>query len=816
MTAAPELREDLAAAPGLAARVTEMLAGVLAGPGRPAVSPAPEESLSRCGLDSLKAARLALQLECELGIQVPMDWLAGGSTAGGLVDRVVELASPDAPRAVAGPAVPATGPAGSDEPFPLTPIQQSYLVAKQMSEDGDQVGCHLYRELEIPGLDPHRLRAGWQRLVCHHEMLRAEFTPDGRQQIMDRARPWTMPVHDLRASGPDELAAHLEAVRRRLSHRVYLPGEWPLFGIEVTRGPRGCGIVHFSIDALITDGQGLNILLDQWCRCYADPGCALPGGGLSVRDCVLALAARRGTPAHRADLEYWRERLRDLPPGIRCQAAPAGARRPLEGRLPRREWGRLVDLARSWEVSPTALVLTAFTESVADRPFSLIITTSDRVRLPAASDGLVGPFTSSLVFAAPSAAGLSWREACQQTHQRLWQDLDHAGVSGIEARRALRQGTAAPQAVFTSMLDLAVPVTGFGRRVSYAVSQTSGVALDHQMWEQDGELRFRWDVATALFPGGAAEAAFAGFGNALLALAAAAEPGAETRPLNELQQAYFVSRAAALPDDWDGCQLYQSFHLADIDLGRLESAWLSLVSRHEVLRTEIGLDGQAVVRRQPPGRWHIPVLDIRGDRTAALHRIRDDMTRRAFRLARGPHAELRVSRDAAGCTLHLAVDLIVADALSIELMFRELLAGYAGAAPAGQLPPQAGPEGDPVPSEASRRATAGTADGQDRDGRPAPVPARGDRDRLGALRRLDPRPGAVTRRGSARGLRRDAGPAVQRRFHDHRGAVGRRAAPGPARRADHAQLARLPPGPGHAPVRRAGLRRPAGRRRARW
>ncbi len=786
MTSTPEIETQ-----PLAAQVTATVAEVLADSPRVDLQFAPDTPLARYGLDSMQAARLALEIEGSFGVPVPMEWFANGSTTEVLVDKVVEqlLATDTSDLATgAGPARPAGSantpdPAGRHEPFGLLPLQEAYLVGKQAGLD--PVGCHLYREFALTEVDPDRVRAAWQRLVDHHDMLRTVVEPDGRQRVMPTAPAWTMPVHEVHANTFDELRPQVEAVRERLSHRRYEPGEWPMYTVEVTRGSGGPAVVHLSIDALVTDGHGLNLLLDQWWRCYSGNGPELAEPELSVRDCVLAIGDRHGTPAYTADLDYWRDRLRDLPPGPQvgspdaagppgdeatagpagdeATAGPAGGadlpRVPLDASLPADEWARLRALARSREVSPTALVLTLFAEALGglcdDGRFSLNLTVSERMRLPATADALVGPFTSTIVAVAEPSTGLDRETAYRQTHERLWQDLSHAGVSGVQAMRALRRDgirpATGPQVVFTSMLDLRAPATGFAERMSYAVSQTSGVALDHQMWEQGGDLRLHWDVAPDLFPTGWPKNAFARFCNALHAAAEEAaeqERPAAPQPLNDLQQAYFVSRAAAPADGWTGCQMYHSFrlpspagaHAPEQAVERLESAWLSLVDEHPALRTTIAPDGIGLVRPTAPSRWHIPLIDLTDldDPDAALGRIRDELTGRAFPLGRGRHAELRLVRDRAGLTVHLAVDLIVLDARSIQLLFRELLRRYTG---------------DPV---AATEPTAQPAATQPAATQPAVEPDQDQLDRAAAVRYWHDR---LTDLPPGPRLHRGAGPA---------------------------------------------------------
>ncbi|HEU5110964.1 MAG TPA: amino acid adenylation domain-containing protein, partial [Micromonosporaceae bacterium] len=347
-------------------------------------------------------------------------------------------------------------------------------------------------------------------------------------------------------------------------------------------------------------------------------------------------------------------------------------------------------IAAALDVSPTALVLTLFTEALARvdgrESFSLALTANDRAFLPRDADGVVGPFTSTIVFVAGNPLAEPLPDAIRETHRMLWRDLGHAAVSGVSALRELRarDRTAGPSSlpvVFTSLLDTGPADRGerYVPPVSYAVSQTSGVALDHQMWEHDGELRIRWDVTGHAFAPGVVEATFAAFVNSLHTLAAD-PPGAPAvvRSMNELQKAYYVARATAGPRPHDGCQVHHSFHVPDLDVARLSRAWLRMVAGYEVLRTEVSFDGRLRVRPAAPANWHVPVVDVDGDAGPVLSGAAHEMAGRSYPLGRCPRWELRVTRPATGdATVHVGIDLLVADGRSIHFLFRELFRLYA-------------------------------------------------------------------------------------------------------------------------------------------
>ncbi|WP_433498370.1 amino acid adenylation domain-containing protein [Sphaerimonospora sp. CA-214678] len=698
------MADEDAADQGVAERVLGLLTGLLP----PGTEITLDSDLPRLGMSSLTMTRLWFGLRKELGVDIETRRLAGCPTPRDLVARVAEArrATGAVREEPVGPAAPGADPAARHEPFPLTDLQQSYLIGKL---SGDPAGCHVYREFEIADLDPARMAAAWRRVVAHHDALRMVLTPDGRQRIREETPPVDVPVHDFTGHGSDPgsggrgadaYAERVRSVRERLSHRTYEAGVWPMHAVEITRGPDGRGTVHLSIDAALTDGHGLSVLLDDWWRWYTDPErAAPPRPELSVRDCLAELAAERRTPEYADHLAYWTGRLADLPGGPMDATAPDGARRTcLSGRLDGDQWRIVRELAVRWEVTPTALVLTLFAEAFAwqrdSRPFSLVLTTNDRVRLPAEAEAVVGPFTSSLVMPLPRTLDRPLPEAVRAVQRRLWDDLAHSVVSGVSALRQAKARDVSLPVVFTSMLDIGRPPEGLAALVTHAVSQTSGVALDHQMWEQDGELRFRWDVVEEAFPPGAVREVFARFCATLHDLTPA-EP--EPRPLNELQQAYFVTRAVTGPAPWDGCQVYHSFVVDGLDPARLESAWLRLVAAYDVLRTVVGHDGRLHVSPHVPARREIPVVDgVDPERLVG----------RAFPLGRGPQSDLRITNDADGtATVHCVLDLTIIDGRSIHFLVRELWRLYDD--------PAAEPL--PVASYADHLAERAAADAGERD-----------------------------------------------------------------------------------------------------
>lgn len=214
-------------ASGLAARVTAVMVRVLSA-ARPDAQPVTAAcELRGLGLDSMTAARLWLAVQGECAADVPLGWLTEATTVGEYAVRVADHASQAVPVQGAGAvgAQVAADPDALHEPFPLTPLQEAYLIGKEPELQADAVGCHLYREFDVPALDTERLRAAWQRLVEHHDILRATVTEDGRQQISAQAPRWDLAVHG--SATRAEFTETATAVRARMSHHLFPAGHCP-------------------------------------------------------------------------------------------------------------------------------------------------------------------------------------------------------------------------------------------------------------------------------------------------------------------------------------------------------------------------------------------------------------------------------------------------------------------------------------------------------------------------------------------------------------------------------------------------------------
>ncbi|MFG1349931.1 amino acid adenylation domain-containing protein [Xanthobacter autotrophicus] len=484
----------------------------------------------RIGGHSLLATLLMAQLRARFNVALPLRALFEAPTVARLAARIeAEPAADDGADPVAGLPQLTPDPAAWHEPFPLTPIQEAYWMGRTATFELGQAATQIYLELEQVGWELPRIEAAWNRLVKRHDMLRAVILSEERQQVLAQVPYYPIACEDLRGRPAGEVERHLEAVRAAMSGQTLPADRWPLFQIRATLMDGGKVRLHVGVDALIADAASLFLLFDEWRRSYeadADPrkeaadADPRPPLAIGFRDYVLAERGLHQGALYQASRRYWFDRLDTLPPAPELpvdRAAAAALDRPHFVRRTRRlspaAWEALKDRAAKAGLTPSLVLIAAYAQALgnwsASPRFTLNLTTFNRLPLHPDVTGLMGDFTTLTLLEADHSQPASFLERARALQARLWDDLEHRYISGIDVLRALAQRrrsgvSALMPVVFTSALDIdpaGQKAQRFGEVVE-SVSQTPQVWLDHQVMEWNGALVLNWDAVEALFPPG--------------------------------------------------------------------------------------------------------------------------------------------------------------------------------------------------------------------------------------------------------------------------------------------------------------------------
>ena len=200
------------------------------------------------------------------------------------------------------------------EPFPLTDLQQAYLIGRSEGIELGNISCHGYAEVDMEDWDRERFQAAWQRIIDRHEMLRCIVLPEGRQQILSSPRHYEIKVHDFRKLDAAMAAVRSDSIRAGMSHQIHASDQWPLFEFCVSLLDEKISRLHISTDLLIGDGRSFEIVFQELMQLYRRPEASLPPLELSFRDYLQALTSLERTEAFRESREYWMSRVPTLPP----------------------------------------------------------------------------------------------------------------------------------------------------------------------------------------------------------------------------------------------------------------------------------------------------------------------------------------------------------------------------------------------------------------------------------------------------------------------------------------------------------------------
>lgn len=151
--------------------------------------------------------------------------------------------------------------------------------------------------------------------------------------------------------------------------------------------------------------------------------------------------------------------------------------------------------------------------------------------------------------------------------------------------------------------------------------------------------------------------------------------------MTALQRAYWIGRGAEQPLGGVGCQTYFELSGVAIDADRLDAALDGLARRHPMLRSTFPDADRYRIAPQnihAPLRSHDLTAATRTDCDRHLGEVRARLRTHRFAIEVGDTWRVELTQLADRCILHFAVDLIIADLVSIGIFLRDLAALYRG------------------------------------------------------------------------------------------------------------------------------------------
>ncbi|MFF8369939.1 amino acid adenylation domain-containing protein [Streptomyces lydicus] len=482
--------------------------------------------LRSLGIDSLIAMDIRHTLARQLGVDVPLpDLLNGRSVAE--IARTVQAARGGTDRTEEPGRALVADLAARHEPFPLTDLQQAYLVGRTDAFELGNVSTSFLVEIDVEETDLDRLTASFRHLVDRHDMLRAVVSRDGHQRVLAEVPDYRIATVDLRTCDDAERAGRLAEIHEEMRHQVFDTEVWPLFDIRATLVDARTTRLHLNFDALIVDGRSAGLLFQEWADVYRSGAPTRPAPALTYRDYVLA-AAETDAAQRAKSLAYWQARVASLPSAPRLPLRPGTPpRQPVfthrTGRIEPAAWQRFKDHAAAAGISPSAALCTAYAQVLgawsASPRFTLNLLAFNRRPLHEDVGRVIGNLSATTLLEVDAAPAEDFTSGARRLQNQLLTDLEHGHVTGVEVLRELNRarggtGLARMPVVFTSTIGFsgqddgargaltALTTLGTSGRPASSSVRTPQVWLDHQALEEAGELVLNWDVVEEMFPDG--------------------------------------------------------------------------------------------------------------------------------------------------------------------------------------------------------------------------------------------------------------------------------------------------------------------------
>ncbi len=147
-------------------------------------------------------------------------------------------------------------------------------------------------------------------------------------------------------------------------------------------------------------------------------------------------------------------------------------------------------------------------------------------------------------------------------------------------------------------------------------------------------------------------------------------------PLTDVQKAYWIGRNDSMELGNTSTHMYFESDMESLDMEKFEEAFRKMIDRHEMLRAVMLEDGTQKILESVPD-YHVHLEDISQEpevsKKQRINKIREEMSHQVIDCYTWPLFHIRATKLSTTKTkLHISIDLLIADAWSLELLLGEL------------------------------------------------------------------------------------------------------------------------------------------------
>ncbi len=197
---------------------------------------------------------------------------------------------------------------------PTTGPQREIITAAKLNDEANTAFNEAIL-VEINGpLDVGLLEESFNVLISRHDILRATFSPNGKEICLQKTQSFSLDYEDLRSSSKSEQQRVINSLAKNIAISPMNLEEGPLLFAWVKQLDKEIVNLIVATHHLVCDGWSFGILLTELMHIYDNDGNA---ESLQAAESYFDFAEQQAAAqAVNADADFWLERFRTLPPNL--------------------------------------------------------------------------------------------------------------------------------------------------------------------------------------------------------------------------------------------------------------------------------------------------------------------------------------------------------------------------------------------------------------------------------------------------------------------------------------------------------------------
>lgn len=402
--------------------------------------------------------------------------------------------------------------------FALTDVQQAYLLGRSMDfEWGGKSCCALYT-LSISNLERERFERALHLLIDRHSMLRCYLTENGNQVIKsEKNLPLTF--FDFSQMDSDKRENSLEEVKASMFNKI-IPNDEPMFKISLIKENNRSWKIIFLIDFIIADALSVNIFWNDLYQLYI--GNKLSKISIDYPSYLKEMKDSFNEKQYEIDKKYWGKKSINFPemPELPIRIENLSSRfSRLKKVIEDQIWKKFCEKSARRGLTASTVLLSLYSEVISawggGSDYTIILTVFNRLNIHPDINKVIGDFTR-LVPIDVHRKQISFLENAKCIQEIMYANIRHSTYSYREFLHELKTKKEKDilfPIVFTSALGLneindVKDEGSFIKNLECNISSTPQVWLDHQVYNEKGNVVLSWDYLEGLFYPGVIKSMF--------------------------------------------------------------------------------------------------------------------------------------------------------------------------------------------------------------------------------------------------------------------------------------------------------------------